>query len=639
MLRINKWIFSISMFIVISSFLNAQDYQITFSILGNTDSPDSIIVENSTRNSEVVLQNGDVLLLEEDDEEITNNTNITLQSFSVYPNPMAEFATVDFNNPAQGKVSIEVYTTDGKRILFSNQILPQGFNSYALSGLSKGIYVLQLSTPEGNSSAVIISNSTTMVNPKLEWIATVQNNSIFSNHKSTNDSQSIINMPYTKGESLKFTAYLSNHSSLEEFTVTNDTAIHFSFIPFTSFTADKTSIEVNDEVSFTDNSVNNATSWLWAFGDGGSSTLQNPTHTYTSIGTYSVSLTAANVMGDSTVSKADYIDVNAAGAAEYPSDVFPFLDQWKITLGTGDEVKDLIDYEHEDYFYSTNDGTTDWVVYKTPNSGGTTANSSNTRSELRHNLPDWVPNPDNDSQVEWTPEIGGKLTGTCKVMQISTTADARVPASFSVVVGQIHSSEGHENEPIKIFYKKFPGHTKGSVFWNYEINTEGDNGERWDYSTAIWGNDWSVIGSTADTYPAEPADGIELGEEFSYVINVYQGVMYLTFSSDGHETKTFTKSLISSDYTEYSDIPQQVLTVFSSTGQDGTEQTGAYSGELQYFKQGAYNQTNGKDPDDNMIWNTGADTYGGDLSNQYANGSYTEVWFKEATVGAATAPE
>ncbi|MFY0688389.1 MAG: polysaccharide lyase family 7 protein [Cyclobacteriaceae bacterium] len=308
----------------------------------------------------------------------------------------------------------------------------------------------------------------------------------------------------------------------------------------------------------------------------------------------------------------------------YPSSVFSFYDQWRITMGNGDSENDLIEFNHPDYFYAIDNGTK-WVIYKTPNSGGTTANSSNTRSELR--------------QVnEWTPVDGGKLTGTLKVMHVSTTADARVPASFSVVVGQIHSDEGHENEPLKIFYKKFPGHTKGSVFWNYEINTSGDNAERWDYSTAVWGYDWSVVGATADTYPDEPADGIELEEEFSYEVNVYNGTMYLTFTSEGHESKTFSKSLISSDYERYSDIPNQVLTVFKSTGQDGVEMENAYAGELQYFKQGAYNQTNGKNPADNMIWSTGAETYGGSLSEQHANGSYAEVWFREASLGPGTQP-
>lgn len=308
----------------------------------------------------------------------------------------------------------------------------------------------------------------------------------------------------------------------------------------------------------------------------------------------------------------------------YPSDVFSFFDKWKITLGSGSTEEDLIRFKHSEYFYGLDDGIK-WVIYKTPNSGGTTPNSSNTRSELRQ-------------FAEWTPEIGGKLTGKLKVMHVSITADARVPASFSVVVGQIHSNDGHENEPLKIFYKKFPDHTKGSVFWNYEINTSGNNSERWDYSTAVWGYNWSEVGSAAGSYPEEPTDGIELSEEFSYEVNVYKGVMYLTFSSEGHPTKTFTKNLISSEYTEYANIPNQVLSVFESTGQDGVEVTNAYAGERQYFKQGAYNQTNGKNPSDNMVWSTGAETYGGSLSQQYTNGSYTEVWFREADVGPGTQP-
>jgi hypothetical protein len=296
------------------------------------------------------------------------------------------------------------------------------------------------------------------------------------------------------------------------------------------------------------------------------------------------------------------------------------MDKFKILLGNGTTEENLTAFEHKDFFYTVIDGTRRWVVYKTPNSGVTSKNSSNTRTELHE-------------KREWTPEEGGNLSGTCKVMQVSTSGDARVAASYSVVVGQIHSGEGHENEPFKIFYKKFPGHTKGSVFWNYEINTAGDNNKgRWDYSYAIWGNDMSVVGQTKDGPPQEPADGIELGEEFSYEVNVYNGVMYLTFKSKGHETKTFTKNLISSEYVKKSDIPAQTQQLFVPIGQDGTENPNAYSGELVYFKQGAYNQTNGKSYETNKVWAAGAETYGGDISKQYENGCYTEVWFREATV-------
>lgn len=305
----------------------------------------------------------------------------------------------------------------------------------------------------------------------------------------------------------------------------------------------------------------------------------------------------------------------------YPSEVIPFMDKFKMLMGDGTNVENLVDFEDKDFFYTVIDGTKRWVVYKTPNSGVTSKNSSNTRTELHE-------------KREWTPEEGGMLTGTCKVMQVSVSGDARVAASYATVVGQIHSGEGHENEPLKIFYKKFPGHTKGSVFWNYEINTAGDdNSGRWDFSSAVWGHDMSVVGKTKNNYPTEPLNGIELGEEFSYEVNVYKGIMYLTFKSDKHETKTFTKNLIASEYAKKSELPEQVKQLFVPIGQDGIERATAYSGELNYFKQGAYNQTNGKSPEKNMVWCAGAETYGGDIAKQYENGCFTEVWFSEATIG------
>jgi len=333
-------------------------------------------------------------------------------------------------------------------------------------------------------------------------------------------------------------------------------------------------------------------------------------------------------ISNDAISNAGYFEANDGLSKKnvYPSEVIPFMNKFKMLMGDGTSVDNLVDFEHKDFFYTVIDGTRRWVAYKAPNSGVTSPNSSNTRTELHE-------------KREWTPLQGGKLTATCRVMQVSTSGDARVAASFATVVGQIHSGEGHENEPLKIFYKKFPGQSKGSVFWNYEINTEGNNSKRWDYSYPVWGYDFSAIGTTKDSFPSEPEDGIELGEEFSYEINVYEGMMHLTFKSDGHQTKTFTKNLIASEYVKRSDIPTQVMKIFAPIGQDGTEQATAYKGELNYFKQGAYNQTNGKNPEKNMVWCTGAETYGGNIAKQYENGSYTEVWFRDCTVGPGTQPK
>jgi PKD repeat protein len=61
-------------------------------------------------------------------------------------------------------------------------------------------------------------------------------------------------------------------------------------------------------VLFTDDSTGCPASWAWNFGgDEGNSTSQNPVHTYTSPGTYTVTLTVSNVNGTSSYQRAAYI--------------------------------------------------------------------------------------------------------------------------------------------------------------------------------------------------------------------------------------------------------------------------------------------------------------------------------------------
>lgn len=56
------------------------------------------------------------------------------------------------------------------------------------------------------------------------------------------------------------------------------------------------------EVSFADASAGSFVSYAWDFGDGASSTEANPTHTYTTAGSYFVSLTVTDKLGRSTTS-------------------------------------------------------------------------------------------------------------------------------------------------------------------------------------------------------------------------------------------------------------------------------------------------------------------------------------------------
>ena len=62
-------------------------------------------------------------------------------------------------------------------------------------------------------------------------------------------------------------------------------------------------------VAFTDQTVGQVTSWSWDFGDGATSSMQNPTHSYAANGQYTVSLTVLGPSGVDTETRTDYVNV------------------------------------------------------------------------------------------------------------------------------------------------------------------------------------------------------------------------------------------------------------------------------------------------------------------------------------------
>ncbi|HRZ48558.1 MAG TPA: FISUMP domain-containing protein [Bacteroidales bacterium] len=90
--------------------------------------------------------------------------------------------------------------------------------------------------------------------------------------------------------------------------------------PTSVFTANDTTVMVIDTVFFTDQSLNNPTSWKWYFGDGDSSQIQHPQHVYQFAGTFTVVLTVTNPAGSNTLIKQNYIQVSA------PPQTFPVYD-------------------------------------------------------------------------------------------------------------------------------------------------------------------------------------------------------------------------------------------------------------------------------------------------------------------------
>jgi len=96
-------------------------------------------------------------------------------------------------------------------------------------------------------------------------------------------------------------------------TQTSLITVNAATMPVAAFSGTPTSGTAPLTVQFTDSSTGSPTSWSWSFGDGGTSTLQNPSYTYTTNGTYAVTLTATNAAGSNADTQAGYITVGGAG--------------------------------------------------------------------------------------------------------------------------------------------------------------------------------------------------------------------------------------------------------------------------------------------------------------------------------------
>ncbi|MCV2403154.1 polysaccharide lyase family 7 protein [Marinomonas sp. C2222] len=322
-----------------------------------------------------------------------------------------------------------------------------------------------------------------------------------------------------------------------------------------------------------------------------------------------------------------------------PADKFD-LTNWKITLpldadknGKIDEikVKAIQTYSHPDFFYLDANGD---MVFAASNKAKTTSNSSNTRSELRQmsrgmNTSFGTKSRQNNFALEANKQgliFGGKMNATLKVNHVSMNAGyPEKPPAYSVVVGQIHALKdkkkvaenrgfGFGNEPLKIYYKKWPNHKYGSVFWNYERNLAKADPDRADVVYPVWGNTWLDKTEPVDT-------GIALGEEFSYEVNVHGNIMHLTFSAPNKDTVKYSISL-ADNIDPYGKV-------------DPKGNPNGYAEDLLYFKAGAYNQCSNKDAEG--MWYAACPGTG-DWETDKADGNYVSATFSELILSESTQP-
>ncbi len=240
------------------------------------------------------------------------------------------------------------------------------------------------------------------------------------------------------------------------------------------------------------------------------------------------------------------------------------LSYWKITRPNQQErdVEQLVNGWFVDGEFYT-DPVTGAMVFWCPNDG-LTGGSTYPRNELREmirgedtsistqgiNKNNWVFSSSTMANQEAAGGVDGIMTATVTVDHVSLSSDEERKIGRTIV-GQIHASD---DEPCRLYYRKLPGNTRGSIYFAHEPTT---SAEQW----------YDLIGSRADGI-SDPDDGVALGEQFSYEIKVIGNLLTVTIMREGKD-----------------DVSREV-----DMSQSGFED------DWMYFKAGNYNQNNAGDP-------------------------------------------
>ena len=226
-------------------------------------------------------------------------------------------------------------------------------------------------------------------------------------------------------------------------------------------------------------------------------------------------------------------------------------------------------YVEERYFWTADDGG---MVFRATIAGARTSkNTKYTRTELREmlrrgdtsirtrldsgrpNKNNWVFSSAPLGAQRAAGGVDGKLRATLAVNQVTTTGNASQVGR--VIIGQIHAKD---DEPARLYYRKLPQHTKGSLYVAHEPSGGDD----------VF---YELIGTRANDGP-EPPNGIALGEVFSYEID-----------ARGHQLAVRV-------YQGDAKLAEAVIDMTTS-GYDVED-------DYMYFKAGVYNQNNSGDPAD-----------------------------------------
>lgn len=221
-----RYIFTIVLFWAVFSGL-AQDYKISFAGTGSSTTIETVKIENLTQGKSLTINGSDVLLLVATitgiNPEIDNNQN----NLQIYPNPSSGNCKIDFVTHIDEITTFEIFDIAGKLISGLKNDLGAGNHSFNIVGLTKGIYLIKISSKSHIYTGKLVSNSVAASEVKIAYNGNSENIKIL---KSTTAEKP---MQYTIGDRLKITGKSGNFSTIIIDIPTQSKTIMFTFTPCT----------------------------------------------------------------------------------------------------------------------------------------------------------------------------------------------------------------------------------------------------------------------------------------------------------------------------------------------------------------------------------------------------------------------
>jgi len=228
--------FTLLLAIITSLSLSAQNYNITFSGSGSSNVVDSVKIENLTQCTSLEMAGNNTLSL-------VATIGISQKDFSeeafvkIFPNPLESSSAIDFYIPENGTVSLIVSDLTGKRVLMQQSILYKGQHRYNITGLPKGIYVIQILSDNFTYTERLLSLSETSSYPNITHQIQSNSNEISNTIQDSENAlksiSSVVQMQYNVGDILKLTGKSGIYKTVVMLTPTSSQTVSFTFMPCT----------------------------------------------------------------------------------------------------------------------------------------------------------------------------------------------------------------------------------------------------------------------------------------------------------------------------------------------------------------------------------------------------------------------